>query len=116
MPNKRLVRIGEEPKLPTISEFFTEMAERQNEEIVRLKKEALDADANTSSSTVKSTRKTTKAKSSKKVEPYPWLLHPVRKVSAKKARKKASTKTARPKAAGRTRTSATGRKAAKKKK
>ncbi len=88
MPNRKLVHIGEEPKLPTIAQFFGEMADRQHEEIERLKAEAARSSKRT---------KPTKAKKSsgKKVEPYPWLLHPVRKVKA--ARKKAAAKKGAPK-------------------
>lgn len=57
------------PKLPTIAEFFVDMAAKQGEEIVRLKGEAAE-----SSGEVLARRE-----SGEVVVPYPWQLHPVRK-------------------------------------
>lgn len=104
MPHRKLVKIGESPKLPSIQEFFTEMAARQHEEIRRLKAEvagqpvdgALEAHP----------------LDTRRPVPDPWLLHPVRikRVAAKKAgrgrtsissrSKKAAPKSARKKSAG----------------
>ncbi len=94
MPNRKLVRIGEEPKLPSIAEFFTEMASRQKEEIERLKQEA-EAKITKKAGTPR--RAAPRKSSGKTVEPYPWLLHPVRKPAAKKSSKSRSVKGTKPK-------------------
>lgn len=83
MPHRKLVQIGASPKLPTIAEFFKEMAGSQKDEISRLKREAQEAHqardplapANGEPSPPK------------KVAPYPWLLHPVKKPKRKVSRK-----------------------------
>ena len=69
MPRK-LVNIGENPQLPTIQEFFTAMADRQHEEIRRLKEEV-----GAVSSSGEASRQ---PRDPRKPVPDPWLLHPVR--------------------------------------
>jgi hypothetical protein len=85
MPHRRLVKIGEPPKLPTISQFLTDMAARQHEEIVRLKSEA--ARGTLPDATVPDEHR-------EELTPDPWQLHPVRikKAAKKKSSKKASAK------------------------
>lgn len=88
MAKPKLVNIGQDPELPTIREFFTEMSERQGEEIRRLKEEVGVAGPSNS-------KPRTRAKvPRKRPVPDPWQLHPVRrtKVSAKKSAKKAVVK------------------------
>jgi len=74
MPHRKLIQIGTPQKLPTIREFLTEMAERQRDEIRRLKAEVLHGEAPEQSE---------KPQSPTKLVPDPWQLHPVR---IKKAR------------------------------
>ncbi len=91
MPKSKLVHIGEEPELPTIREFFTEMAVRQGEEIHRLKEEmGLLAGTGTTE------RRSSARKAHKRPVPDPWLLHPVRvkKTRKKKAARKVTKKAA----------------------
>ena len=89
MPHRRLVKIGVEPTLPTISQFLKEMAARQHEEIQRLKTEAL-------SGTLPDP--TVPEADHAELTPDPWQLHPVRitplrkKASAKKSAKKTKIK------------------------
>jgi hypothetical protein len=85
MPHRRLVKIGEPPKLPTISQFLTDMATRQHEEIERLKSEA---------ATGVLPDPTVPEKHYEELTPDPWQLHPVRikKSAKKKSVKKASAK------------------------
>ena len=99
MAKSKFVSIGQEPELPTILEFFTEMSERQGEEIRRLKEEQgvpLRTPAKA---------RTLARKSHKRPVPDPWMLHPVRikkaakKKSAKKSVKKAAAKKSAPKKA-----------------
>ncbi len=91
MPHRRLVKIGEAPKLPTIQEFFVQMAERQNQEIRRLKAEVAgqpesgDLQPHPTDSRIP--------------VPDPWLLHPVR-VKRAPATKKTKPKTRRAGAKG----------------
>jgi hypothetical protein len=93
MPHRKLVKIGEAAKLPTIQEFFTQMAEVQGEEIRRLKAEIAGRSEDV---VVKSV-----PKDPRKPVPDPWLLHPVRikradknKTGTKKAGKKTAAKRA----------------------
>lgn len=89
MAKPKLVNIGQDPELPTIREFFTEMSERQGEEIRRLKEEIGVAGPSNS-------KPRTRAKvSRKRPVPDPWQLHPVRrtKIASKKSAKKAAAKT-----------------------
>lgn len=97
MPHRRLVKIGDEPKLPTIQEFFTVMADRQRDEIRKLKAELagqpLDGELDPHPVDPRTP------------VPDPWLLHPMRikrapakkKIAAKKstAKKTAAKKTAK---------------------
>jgi hypothetical protein len=85
MPHRRLVKIGEPPKLPTISQFLTDMAAKQHEEIQRLKSEAL---------TGLLPDPTVPEEHHEELTPDPWQLHPVRikKAAKKKSSKKASAK------------------------
>jgi len=69
MPHRKLVQIGAPPKLPTIREFLSEMAERQRDEIRRLKAEVLHGEA---------PEQTKNPQSDTKLVPDPWQLHPVR--------------------------------------
>ena len=80
MPHRKLVRIGETPKLPTISEFLRDMATRQHDEIQRLKSEAM-------SGTLPDP--TVAEKHHEELTPDPWQLHPVR---VRKPKKKAASK------------------------
>jgi hypothetical protein len=85
MPHRRLVKIGEPPKPPTISQFLMDMAARQHDEIQRLKSEAASGilpDA------------TVPEEHHEELTPDPWQLHPVRvkNSSKKRASKKASAK------------------------
>lgn len=80
MPHRRLVKIGEPPKLPTISQFLTDMAARQHEEIVRLKIEAASGVL---------PDPTVPEEHHDELTPDPWQLHPVR---IKKSAKKKSSK------------------------
>ncbi len=80
-----MVNIGETPKLPTIQEFFTEMAERQHDEIRKLKAEIagrpLSGEVNPH------------PEDPRKPVPDPWILHPVRiKPAKKKTPKKRAVK------------------------
>lgn len=85
MPHRRLVRIGETPALPTISQFLTEMASRQHEEIERLKSEAKAG---------RLPDPTVQEEHHEELTPDPWQLHPVR-VKKAAARKKARKTAAR---------------------
>jgi len=69
MPHRKLVQIGAPQKLPTIREFLTEMAERQRDEIRRLKAEVLHG---------KSPKRAEEPQPDTKLVPDPWQLHPVR--------------------------------------
>jgi hypothetical protein len=99
MTPRKLVKIGEKPELPTIHEFFIEMAERQHEEIRRLKAEVAGQPV--------TGKLKPHPKDSRKPVPDPWLLHPTRikRVPAKKkvtkkgslSRKKGVARTATPK-------------------
>jgi hypothetical protein len=80
MPYRKLVKIGETTPLPTISQFLSEMAQRQHEEIQRLKSEALAG---------KLPNSTVPEEHLDELTPDPWQLHPVR---IKKAPKKATKK------------------------
>ena len=95
MPHRKLVKIGDSPKLPTIQEFFQEMAVRQRDEIRRLKEEI-------AGHAPKEATDFTKQDPSTPV-PDPWLLHPTRtkRAPAKKktAKKKAASKKPQRKAA-----------------
>ena len=84
MPHRKLVQIGASPKLPTIAEFFKEMANEQKNEIARLKREMLGAER------PPDPLAPTEGKPSKaeKISPYPFLLHPVKKPKRKVSRKK----------------------------
>jgi len=97
MPNRRLVKIGENTPLPTISQFLNEMAIRQHEEVVRLKREAL-------SGTLPDP--TVPEEHHETLTPDPWQLHPVRrkkapKKPAAKKRKTPAARSAKPKAKAR---------------
>ena len=89
MPHRKLVRIGEPPTLPTISQFLTEMATRQFEEIQRLKSEALSGNL---------PDPTVPEEHHEELTPDPWQLHPVRvkksptKKKSSKSAKKLATK------------------------
>ncbi len=83
MTPRKLVNIGEKPELPTIHEFFTEMAERQHEEIRRLKSEVAGQPL--------TGELKPHPKDSRKPVPDPWLLHPTR-IKRKPAQKKAAKK------------------------
>jgi hypothetical protein len=78
-----LVKIGDTPKLPTIQEFFVQMAERQRDEIRKLKAELasqpLTGDLDP------------RPEDSRKPVPDPWLLHPVR-IKRAPAKKKSAKK------------------------
>jgi hypothetical protein len=99
MTPRKLVKIGEKLELPTIHEFFTEMADRQHEEIRRLKAEVAGQPL--------IGELTSHPKDPRKPVPDPWLLHPTRikrtpgkKKAAKKStavRKKSAAKKAAPK-------------------
>lgn len=80
MPHRKLVRIGETPTLPTISQFLNEMAARQHEEIQRLKAEALNG---------RLPDPTVPEPENDVLTPDAWQLHPVR---VKRPPKKAATK------------------------
>jgi hypothetical protein len=81
MPHRKLVRIGETPTLPTISQFLKEMAVRQHEEIQRLKSEALSGEL---------PDPTVPEADHDSLTPDPWQLHPVRvkRIPKKRATKK----------------------------
>ena len=83
MPHRRLVKIGEPPKLPTISQFLMDMAQKQHEEIQRLKSEA---------ATGVLPDPTVPEEHHEELTPDPWQLHPVR--VKKSAKKKSSKKVA----------------------
>jgi septal ring-binding cell division protein DamX len=85
MPHRRLVKIGEPPKLPTISQFLMDMAQKQHEEIQRLKTEA---------ATGVLPDPTVPEEHHEELTPDPWQLHPVRikKPAKKKAAKKPGAK------------------------
>ena len=84
MPHRKLVRIGETPTLPTISQFLKEMAVRQHEEIQRLKAEALNGTL---------PDPTVPEPEQDSLTPDAWQLHPVRvKRAARKAAAKKSAK------------------------
>lgn len=105
MPHRRLVKIGETPALPTISQFLSEMAARQHEEIQRLKSEALSG---------KLPDATVPQEHHEDLTPDPWQLHPVRiKRSPKKAtpRKKAAKKSSRKSAVTKVKATKTAKKA-----
>ncbi len=70
MPSRKLVKIGETPKLPTINEFFTGMAEQQHEEIQKLKQEIAGLPPLEGAKPAK--------KDPRKPVSDPWLLHPTR--------------------------------------
>lgn len=70
MPHRKLVKIGDSPKLPTIQEFFQTMAERQRDEIRRLKEEVAGQSPRESADI--------STNDPRKPVPDPWLLHPVR--------------------------------------
>ena len=98
MPHRKLVKIGDTPKLPTIEEFFKVMAERQREEIQKLKAEIAGHPSTGENFSHPADPRTP--------VPDPWLLHPVRvkraaakKPSAKKkpAAKKSAAKGSSPK-------------------
>ncbi len=87
MPHRRLVKIGETPKLPTIQQFFTDMANRQRDEIRKLKAELAGHTLTGELEAHPSDPRTP--------VPDPWLLHPVRvkrAAAAKKHPKKAAPK------------------------
>lgn len=88
MPHRRLVKIGDTPKLPTIQEFFTVMADRQRDEIRKLKAELagqpLDGDLDPHPIDPRTP------------VPDPWLLHPVR-IKRAPAKKKTAAKKSAPK-------------------
>ena len=95
MPNRKLVKIGENPELPTIEEFFLDMAARQYDEIRKLKQEIAGYPL--------SGEPTAPPADSRKPVPDPWLLHPTRikratakrkvaKKSSSASRRMASTK------------------------
>lgn len=93
MPHRKLVKIGDTPKLPSIQEFFIQMADRQHEEIEKLKTEIAG-------------HPSTGESISHPVDPRmpvpdPWLLHPVR-VKRATAKKKAPKKTATKKSGAKT--------------
>jgi hypothetical protein len=84
VPKRKPVNTGVPPKLPTIGEFFEEMADKQGEEIRRLKQQHLgDVAAPNQRGSVKR-KKTAKTKTAGDVTPYPWLLHPSRKRPSRK--------------------------------
>ncbi len=92
MPHRRLVKIGETPKMPTVGEFLTAMASLQRDEIARLKAEALGRPAPPEPDETPHDE----------IVPHPWQLHPVkkpRKTAAKKSTKTAKKKTAAKKVA-----------------
>lgn len=70
MARKKLVNIGQQPEMPTIREFLVEMAERQGDEIRRLKAEALGEKP--------SLAKRSLPDDQDRISPDPWALHPVR--------------------------------------
>ena len=80
MPYRKLVKIGETAPLPTISQFLNEMAQRQHDEIQRLKSEALEG---------RLPDPTVPEEHHDELTPDPWQLHPVR---IKRAPKKVSKK------------------------
>lgn len=83
MPHRKLVKIGETPKLPTIEQFFQEMAVRQHDEIRKLKEElAGHAPGDPADFGPHDPRKPV---------PDPWLLHPTR-IKRTPAKRKASKK------------------------
>lgn len=86
MPARKLVQIGQTPPLPTVAEYFRDLALRQGEDIRVLKQRASE----------QSERRTQRA-SRKSVREEGWRLHPVVPASkpAKKrtaAKKRGSTK------------------------
>jgi hypothetical protein len=88
MPHRKLVRIGETPTLPTISQFLKDMAVRQHEEIQRLKSEALSGEL---------PDPTVPEADHDSLTPDPWQLHPVRvkRIPKKRATSKKSLKLSR---------------------
>jgi hypothetical protein len=78
MPHRKLIQIGTPQKLPTIREFLTEMAERQRDEIRRLKAEVLHGETPEQSE---------KPQSATKLVPDPWQLHPVRFIKTRPQKK-----------------------------
>ena len=80
MPHRKLIQIGAPQKLPTIREFLTDMAERQRDEIRRLKAEALHGEGRE--------QPQVKSSSPDKLEPDPWQLHPVRIQKTRPKRKR----------------------------
>ena len=72
MPNSKLVRITKTPPLPTINDYFTTMAERQGEEIHRLKQVALGEDS-----------PAPKNRTSDRPAADAWIMHPTRLVKRK---------------------------------
>ena len=92
MPHRRLVQIGGKPaapppeSLPTVAQYFSELATRQGEDI-RLLKERAQAFAD-----LRASRKADAAHR-KSVREESWRLHPVVKVSnTKKSSKRAAKK------------------------
>jgi hypothetical protein len=81
MPNRKLVKIGEDPKLPTIEEFFLDMAARQHDEIRKLKQEIAGHPL--------SGEPLVAPADPRKPVPDPWLLHPTRIKRAPSKRKNA---------------------------
>ena len=85
MPNRKLVKIGANPKLPTIEEFFLDMAARQHDEIRKLKQEIAGNPI--------SGEPLAAPADPRKPVPDPWLLHPTR-IKRAPSRRKSAKKTA----------------------
>ena len=79
MPNNKLVRItATPPQLPTINDYFTTMAQRQGEEISRLKQLALGGELPDQANST-----------TDKPGADPWIMHPTR--LTKRATRKSNT-------------------------
>ncbi len=73
---KKLIQIGEAPQLPTVAEYFREMAAQQGEDIQRLKAEA---EARTGLKPKRSAKNPRRKSARKPLTPEPWQLHPRKK-------------------------------------
>jgi hypothetical protein len=88
MPHRKLVQIGQDPKppkLPTLSEYFRDLVQRQGEDI-RLLKERAQALAD-----ARAERRA--ATSKKSIREESWRLHPVRATPSGKSAAKSHSAT-----------------------
>ena len=88
MPKKKRETIAERPKLPTVKEYFTELAERQLQQITELKNRLFEAKDESE-----------RAEVSRKAELDAWRLHPLVKVEKQQAARKKTAKAAKKKPA-----------------